>query len=93
MKLTKADKEIIKEFGYEDKDFDQIERAIGKTKYSLSMVGNGVEKISAKKAMEILGRRNFLSGICRSAFHWSSVRTPDDYSCKVFFDSSRLFRE
>ena len=38
-----------------------------------------------KKAIEILGRKEFLSGLARSTFHWDSQRGD------VSFDSSKLF--
>ena len=49
------------------------------------------EKITIKGAIELLGRKNFLSGIARSAFHWDAMRETED-GRKIFFDSSRLFR-
>ena len=94
MKLTNKDKEILRQFGDEEADFEQIERAIGKTTYTLQGNKNGIfveRKITAKKAIELLGRKNFLSGISRSAFHWSAVRETDD-GREIYFDSSRLFR-
>ena len=85
MKLTSEDKKVLKGNGYSNEDMIQIEKATTKTAYEF----NG-EKISQKKALEILGRREYLSGIARSSFHWSSVRNNDDGE-KVYFDSSRLF--
>ncbi|AAK79136.1 hypothetical protein BJV85_002835 [Clostridium acetobutylicum] len=43
-----------------------------------------------KKALEVLGRKTYLSGICRSAFYWSAVR--NNNSEEVYFDSSKLFK-
>lgn len=34
----------------------------------------------------------YLSGISRSAFHWSSVRETKTEGMSVYFDSSKLFR-
>jgi hypothetical protein len=48
-----------------------------------------IKKISQEKALEILGREEYLSGISRSAFHWSAVR--DNNGETVYFDSSKLF--
>ena len=94
MKLTKADKEILLKMSVPANDFQQIESASRKTKYSLSKcgIGYGEKKISEKEAMEILGRELFLSGLRRSAFHWSAVRIDNAGINKVFFDSSAFFR-
>ena len=94
MKLTQKDKEILLEMNVSEKDFPQIEAVSRKTKYILSPCGFGYgdKKISAKTAMEILGRKTFLSGLSRSAFHWEAVRYDDTYVNKVFFDSSAFFR-
>lgn len=86
MKLTKNDKELLKSWGYEDKDILQIEEATIKTTYEMDD-----KKISIKKAIQVLGREEFLSGIARSAFHWNCVRTNKNGET-VFFDSSKLFK-
>ena len=85
MKLTSEDKKVLKENRYYDEDISQIEKAITKTVYEM----NG-EKISQKKALEILGRKEYLSGISRSAFHCSAVRNNSNGET-VYFDSSKLF--
>jgi hypothetical protein len=85
MKLTKTDKELLTKWGCPKEDFKQIEKATTKTVYELND-----EKISCEKAIEVLGREEFLSGISRSAFHWSSARN-NDKGETVFFDSSKLF--
>jgi len=86
MKLTSEDKKVLKENGFKDEDMNQIERATIKTVYEM----NG-EKISQKKALEILGRKEYLSGISRSAFHWSAGRD-NEKGETVSFDSSKLFK-
>ena len=87
MKLTNKDKDYLKSIGYEEKDFAQIQRAAGKTDYEYQM-----QKIGQKKAIELLGRKNYLSGLARSAFHWTCVRERFNGEI-VYFDSARLFRE
>ena len=82
MRLNRDDKEMLENMGYPTSDFAQIENAIGKTKYTMDG-----KRISAKKAIEILGKHDFLSGIARSAFHWTSMRG------EVSFDSSKIFEE
>lgn len=85
MKLNEEDKALLKEWGHTEKDFRQIEEAIRRSTYKL-----GSQKISQGKALTLLGRRSFLSGISRSAFHWSAARevAPGEI---VYFNSSRLF--
>lgn len=91
MKLSKSDKELLANWGFREKDFPQIEEAMqkSKTKYKL-----GVTPISRDEAIRVLGRRQYLSGITRSAFHFSAAReVPMSTSGEVvYFDSSRLFK-
>ena len=86
MKLNKKEKEILLSFGHLPEDFSQIEEAISKTTYVL----NGIEKITIKKAKELLGTEKFLSGISRSAFHYTSERITDNGE-SISFDSSKIF--
>ena len=88
MKLTNEDKTYLKELGYPETDFAQIEEAIGKTVYTL----NFKKQITLEKALELLGRQTFLSGISRSAFHLSAVRQIGDTDVTVDFNSSKLFK-
>lgn len=94
MKLTENDKRILSEWGYRRSDYPQIERA---TNVSITIYKIETEKtnrkISRDEAIKVLGREKWLSGIARSAFHWSATRLSDDEKAIVYFDSSRLFRE
>jgi hypothetical protein len=85
LKLTKEDKKTLNEWGYPEKDFSQIERATIKTTYEMDE-----RKISLNEALDILGRETYLSGISRSAFHWTSYRK-NEKGQGVHFDSSKLF--
>lgn len=88
MKLTNQDKEQLKNWGYTDKDLKQISAAIGCTVYTFKG-----ERITADKAVDLLGRKNFLSGIGRSAFHFTTAKEVEDGShAVVHFDSYKLFR-
>lgn len=88
MELSKEDKELLQSWGYEEKDFRQIEEALhgSNTVYKLEN-----RKISRKQAIELLGMCNFLSGTARSAFHWSAVRETADGKI-VYFNSRKLFK-
>lgn len=91
MKLIKEDKELLLKNGYTEEDFPQIEVAMLKknTKYELND-----KLISREEAIAILGREKYVSGISRSAFHWSAVRQVKEGSDEelIYFDSSNLFR-
>lgn len=103
MKLTNADKNMLKEYGYEDEDFAQIQRALDKrnTKYEkyreVTNTFNGTtyaddeEPITREEAIKLLGRENFLSGVARSCFHYTAVRVVDG-DVRVHFDSHNLFK-
>lgn len=86
MKLTEEDKAILREMGHEDSDFPQIEEATRRTIYECDNI-----RISCDEAIKLLGREEYLSGISRSAFHWSAVRVTWDGK-SIYFDSSRLFK-
>lgn len=81
--LTDDDKKTLLESGYEKSDFAQIELCANKSIYILDKK----EAITMEKAIEILGRETFLSGISRSAFHWDSARETPDGEHSVFFES------
>ena len=88
MMLSNNDVIYLRNLGYTDtRSLKQIEKAAGLTVYTLEG-----RRISGKQAVSILGRKAFLSGISRSAFHWHAVRETED-GRMVFFDSSRLFKE
>lgn len=87
MKLTIEDKKILADMGVPNRDFPQIERAMTKTDYKYRS-----RKISREKAIELLGRKSYLSGLSRSAFHWTAARETATGEC-VYFDSCRLFAE
>jgi hypothetical protein len=72
-------------------DKEQIKRALYKTKYTLYVGEDNAKTISCKKAAEILGSELLISGLERSAFHWTATRSKENIT--VFFDSSNLFKE
>lgn len=87
MKLTQKDKEQLLKYGHTEEDFSQIELVLQKryTKYDL----NG-KPITREQAIELLGRKQFLSGISRSAFHCTATRECD--AGYIGFDSSLFFK-
>lgn len=93
-KLSSRDKLILLSMGYPTSDFPQIEEAIGKTKFILvnSNTGEELKNLSPIEAQRKLQQKDFLSGLGRSAFHWTSVRECSK-TREIFFDSSALFKE
>lgn len=82
--------------GCPERDFNQIQDAM-ESRYTdfLLCCGDEEQKISRRKACELLGMRKFLSGIWRSAFHSTAVQLIDDINEEkgfVFFDSGKLLR-
>lgn len=88
MVLSKEDKKLLKSWGYLTKDFKQIEEAINHSIFELRSDNNRI--ISATEARQLLGDQTFLSGIGRSAFHWTCSRENNGHI--VDFDSKRIFR-
>ena len=88
MGLTAKDRELLMSWGYEERDFQQIERATRKSNTSYTLGGTPIDR---EEAIQLLGRENYLSGIARSAFHGSAARETGDGG-NVYFDSFRLFK-
>jgi len=94
LNLTQEDKTLLKDYGYLDEDFPQIRRAYSKTTYTLcenTKISGKETEIEGMKAIELLGRENFLSGLARSAFHYSAYRNITENS-GIYFNSSKLFK-
>ena len=91
MKYSKEQIDGLMELGYLSKDISQIEEAEDKCKFSV-IRGNKEISITKNEAIDILGYTLYLSGLARSAFHSTSVRTGSN-NRKVLFDSSALFRQ
>ena len=95
MKLSKEDKQILLEMGCKKKDFWQIEEVSKKTiyeEYNQSKDENR-GRISAKRAIEVLGKKKFLASLERSAFHRSASNTSEDGKIVIYFNSYKAFEE
>ena len=92
--LTESYKRILRKWHVPESDFAQIGRAMreGITKYTYIPEIGEERRITREEAIKRLGVREYLSGIERSAFHWTAMRETKDGRGKVYFDSSRLFR-
>ena len=87
--LTTEDKNILRSLGYPKSDYGQIEEAVNRSTFTL----DNKTVINAYEAIDILGKYTFLSGISRSAFHWTCSRETTDGKHTVGFDSTILFRK
>lgn len=105
LKLSDSDIEYLKKIGHTEEDIPQIEEALNNTIYTLGNAGKSSDgnieipdeqddvEITAQEAREILGDEKFLSGLSRSAFHYTSGRWNNDDTKYVSFDSSKIFEE
>lgn len=93
LKLSEQDKAMLTEMAVQGEDFEQIEDSMKSrnTQYKVYIHDNNGTPITRKATIRILGRRAWLSGLARSAFHYTAVRDAED-GRKVFFDSSRMHR-
>ncbi len=89
MKLTEEDKNMLIQWGYSEEDIPQIKKAIRVSQYYVYEIHQRDIPISLNEALELLGRGKFLSGIARSAFHWSALR--ENNNVKILFSSKKLF--
>lgn len=89
MKLTKQDKTQLLNWGYTEQDFPQIEAAMNPHNTQYTFNNNPINR---EQALFLLGWEEYLSGIARSAFHWSAVRETEDGQ-EVYFDSSNLHKK
>lgn len=87
MKLTKFDAEQLLDWGHPERDFPQIEEAMKKSKTKYELDG---KQITREEAISLLGRKRYLAGISRSAFHYTASQCLDDGRV-VCFDSCKLF--
>lgn len=88
MRLTLNDQTYLLSLGFNAKDIAKIGYAMHLTKF-----WHGDKKISKKKAVELVGREAFLSGIAESTLYETALREPLDQADinMVLFDSSALW--
>ena len=72
----------------------QLEEAADVTTYELCDADcrKVIRKISRETAIRRLGRETWLSGLVRSAFHWTATRQTADGKNYIMFDSRKLFK-
>ena len=84
--LSEQDIKVLKALNYSNSDIIQIDKSVTKTNYTLDN-----KRISHKEARIILGNDKFLSGIARSAFHFTAAREANNKKL-ILFNSSKLFK-
>lgn len=91
--LTKRDKTYLMKIGYLSSDMPYIEAAVGSMKYEY-WGKHGEEKIDRERAIALVGKQAWLSGIGRACFHASAVReTKGSHKgrSQVYFDNYSAF--
>ena len=82
---------ILQELGEKSMDnIYQILAAVNETVFSVDIDGKE-KRITKDEAKKILGNRQFLSGMQRSAFHRTAVRVSGS-GLVVYFDSNSFFK-
>lgn len=94
MKLTDENKKKLAAWGYRyPAELAQIEAAMSEKKTNYTIVkGQREREIKRSEALQLLGEEIFLSGIARSAFHFTAARETADGKTTILFDSSKLLR-
>lgn len=85
-KMTEKDKQYYLGCGYLEKDLPQIEEAMNVTTYE----DDKGKPLSREDVLKRMKREKWLSGIGRSAFHWSAARETKRGKV-ILFDASALF--
>lgn len=85
MELTKKDKEQLLKWGYLEEDIYDIEKTMGCIKI-LSF--KSARYITFNDAIRMIGRKEWLSGIARTTFHGSAMRTGKNNRHSIYFERS-----
>ena len=91
--LSKRDKTYLMKIGYLDSDMPYIEAAVGSMKYEY-WKADKKEKIDQERAITLVGKQAWLSGIGRACFHASAVRVTKGShkgNYLVYFDNYSAF--
>jgi hypothetical protein len=88
--LTADDKKILLDWGNSEEDLDQIELEANVCEFTQCYKSKPDRKITRDEAIKILGRKQFLSGIDRAAFHWNCGR--ENGNRYVHFESGLVGR-
>lgn len=93
MKLTNKDKNYLISIGYLTEDFNEIENATRTMFYEMFFTNrDGIipdVRINQKKAITLLGREEFLSGVARATFHSTAIRGAIIPNISVYFERKK----
>lgn len=85
--LSEEDKKMVLGWGYPESDLAQIEEAANVGTFERE--GHG--RICWSTAKHLLGNQEWLSGLCRAAFHWTCSRENANHTECISFNCSALF--
>lgn len=71
--LTKKDQEILMKAGYLIEDLAKIQAVMRVRDFVIFKDDNG-KRVSREKVIKMLGRTDFLYGIGRAIFHWTTYK-------------------
>lgn len=84
-RLTDKDRELLLGWGHPERDLQQIEDAANEGDITVYRKRTGSwHPVSVDAAIRILGRKEFLSGLSRAAFHCTAER--QNHRRRVYFD-------
>ena len=86
MKFNENDVKYLLSIGYANRDITQIKSV----KRTVKLTDENGKNISQDKAVELIGREQFLSGLGRAAFHCSACREIDNHL--IYFDAYHYFK-
>jgi len=84
-KLSNKDRETLLKWGHREHDLKQIEDSANAGEF----FNNKGHLITWGTALRTIGKREFLSGISRAAFHWTAGRENLKTGKYVSFDFSK----
>lgn len=87
MALTNEDKQMLRNIGHPESDMRQLSEAARRCKYKNNKDG---KRMTAGKVINLIGRKYWLYGISRAAFHFTTSRTENGQN--ISFDCSAMFK-
>ena len=94
--LTNEDETSLLIIGYTDDDLNQIGQGLKEVELLITdndiAKGCKTRKCGAKRAIEVLGREEFISGVARASFHATATRYSCDGRYEIYFDLRKWWR-
>lgn len=87
MKITEQDKQVLRDFGHPESDMRQLCEAARRCKYEND---KSHKALKAEQVIEMIGRRAWLAGISRAAYHFTSAQSENGHY--ISFDCSAMFK-